>query len=115
MIKTITTPTPDQLQLLFNDATTINFILELYPNKQLKFMNGPVAYDTTGNVIEARSWKSDYRLHNMPVVEENSLSLVSSSVKAVLDEFFDFTGDREIYLFGIIISPHGCTVRAAIL
>ena len=113
MIKVISKQVANEIELSCGDVTSINFILSLYPNRNLKFMSGPVGLDKNGNPIEAMSLKSQYKPIELPLVDERNINELSSDVKSVLDEFFEFIGeDKEVYLYAVILSCHGCRVRA---
>lgn len=114
MIKVKYEQVASEIQLSCGDATSINFILSLYPSQNLKFMGSPVGLDKNGNSIEVMSLKSRYKPIELPLlVDERNINELSRDVKTVLDEFFEFIGDdKEVYLYAVILSCHGCKVLA---
>lgn len=112
MIKTTTLNVPNEVEVICGDAHTINFILDLYPNKNIKFMSVPVGHDVNGTLIEAMSLKSKYCPTELPNVDDSTVSQLSDHVKSVLDEVFEFIGDKEVYLYCVVLGLQGSKVRA---
>lgn len=111
MIQFNTKPVIDEIKLICDDVTTINFILSLYPNRNLKFMSGPLEFDHNRKSIEATSVNSRYKPLDIQMADD--IYELSNDVKSVLDEFFEIIGDdKEVYLYAVVISCHGCRVQA---
>lgn len=93
---------PNEVTIGFSTLDCVNKVLSMYPDKKVMFMDAPVGLDVDGNRIEAKSLKSSFQANS--ICPAPTLDDLTNDIREILDEFFEYVGDKVVYLYMIVIN-----------
>ncbi len=101
-INVATREIPNEVTIDFSSLDCMNKILSMYPDRKILFMDAPAALDVDGERIEAQTVKSSFQANS--VCASPTLDDLTHDIREILDEFFDYIGDKVVYLYMIVIN-----------